>query len=204
VALSQVSPYPIVFLLHQLTILVDREKSLLGKIFHASARDILVDFSLKLLAVSLNYLRPYWIQRLLESLTLATSTSPEPEAPTFPEDFNLLFVPEPAVPDPTSSPRSMAYTFALLAFLTMILRSLAELQHFHHARRIGMRLRSELTVSIFEKALKRKDMAGRTEGGGEHAKGQAASIGKVVSLISDDANRVLRMVSDTLMSEGSC
>lgn len=78
----------------------------------------------------------------------------------------------------------------------MIGRSLAELIHFHHARRIGMRLRIELTVAVFEKGLRRKDKGGtivkKQEVVGEE---EGASVGKVVSLISDDTNRVLRMVS---------
>lgn len=61
-----------------------------------------------------------------------------------------------------------------------------------------MRLRSELTVAIFEKALRRRDMKGRTEGNKkEEAKEKGrenASVGRVVSLISEDTNRVLRMV----------
>lgn len=48
-----------------------------------------------------------------------------------------------------------------------------------------MRLRSELTVAVFEKALRRKDMRGRTEG--------SACTGRVVSLVSEDTNRILRM-----------
>ena len=67
----------------------------------------------------------------------------------------------------------------------MVLSSLAQLQHFHYARRIGMRLRSELTVAVFEKALRRKDMRGRTQG--------SASTGRVVSLVSEDTNQILRM-----------
>lgn len=128
-------------------------------------------------AVFLNYLRPYWIQRLLESLSAAAASSSEP---------------------PSWSPRDQAYVYALLAVFSMVLRSLTELQHYHLARRIGMRLRSELTVAIFEKALRRRDMKGRTEGNKkEEAKEKGrenASVGRVVSLISEDTNRVLRMV----------
>lgn len=72
--------------------------------------------------------------------------------------------------------------------------SLAQLQHFHHARRIGMRLRMELTMEIFEKVLRRKDMTGRTVGEKGEEAGEA-SAGKVVTLVSEDTDRVLRMAS---------
>lgn len=73
----------------------------------------------------------------------------------------------------------------ILSFVSMCIKTLAEQQHFHHARRIGMRLRSEITVAVFEKALRRKNASGRIGG---------ASSGKVTSLIAEDTNRVLRMV----------
>lgn len=133
-------------------------------------------------AVSLNYLRPYWIQRILECLTLAS----------FPSESSSW------------SPRDQAYVFALFAFLSMAGRSLTELQHFHHARRIGMRLRAELTVAVYEKALRRKDLAGEVvTKDGEETKEESASVGKVVSLISDDTNRVLRMGCDSHLIYGA-
>lgn len=58
-----------------------------------------------------------------------------------------------------------------------------------------MRLRSEITVAVFEKSLTRKDMSGRMTGKDEE-EGDYASVGKVISLISEDTNRVLRMVSN--------
>lgn len=169
-----------------------QEETLVGKILHASARDISFDFALKLIAVTFNYLRPYWIQRILEALTLASAT--------------LASATSTADSPPSWSPRDQAYIFALFAFLSMAGKSLVELQHYHIARRVGMRLRSELTVAVYEKALSRKDLAGEvhrpaasstTEKKKEDEKG-SASVGKVVSLISDDTNRVLRMVSSSV------
>lgn len=91
----------------------------------------------------------------------------------------------------------------------MIGRSISELIHFHHARRIGMRLRIELTVAVFEKGLVRRDFSGMVESeneekeGGEGKKEEGASVGKVVSLISDDTNRVLRMGCDSHLIYGA-
>ncbi|KAK4700588.1 hypothetical protein P7C70_g5658, partial [Phenoliferia sp. Uapishka_3] len=133
-----------------------------------------------LVAVTLGYLRPYFIQRILETLSLPSNSTS-----LFSEDW---------------SPHSTAYIYALFAFLSMSGQSLAQLQHFHHARRIGMRLRSELTIEVFEKVLRRKDMAGRIDGGGGEGE---ASAGKVVSLVSEDTDRVLRMGCDSHLIYGA-
>lgn len=65
-----------------------------------------------------------------------------------------------------------------------------------------MRLRSLLTVEVFEKALTRRRRDGSVgrdnENNGLEKEGEeeskSASVGKVVGLISDDTNRILRMV----------
>jgi hypothetical protein len=62
-----------------------------------------------------------------------------------------------------------------------------------------MRLRSELTSAVFAKALKRREASGikekkENEGGEREEDGESASVGKVVSMVSEDVNRVLRMV----------
>ncbi|KAI5479254.1 ATP-binding cassette transporter [Pseudohyphozyma bogoriensis] len=128
-------------------------------------------------AVCLNYLRPYLIRRVLESLTAA-----ETEIIVFGVAWTS---------------REQAYVYAGLAGVAVIARGLVELQHYHLARRCGMRLRSEITVAVFEKALSRKDMAGRVQGqlGGAEEQKSNASVGKVISLISEDTNRVLRMIA---------
>lgn len=76
-----------------------------------------------------------------------------------------------------------------------------------------MRLRSELTSAVFAKALRRREAAGGTERekkGAEACEGEgqgdkeeeeeSASVGKVVSMISEDVNRVLRMVCRSPLS----
>jgi uncharacterized protein YfiM (DUF2279 family) len=137
----------------------------LSRIFRASARDVAIDTGLKWVAVSLNYLRPYWIQRLLEALSSEERKS-------------------------TWEPRDRAYVYATFAFLSLAGASLAQLQHFHHARRVGMRLRSELTVAVYEKSLLKKISSGA------QSTDASASTGKIVSLISDDTNKVLRWGCD--------
>ncbi|SCZ87687.1 BZ3500_MvSof-1268-A1-R1_Chr2-2g05153 [Microbotryum saponariae] len=163
-------------------------KTLTRRLLRASARDILIDVSLKLLAVSLMYLRPYFIKCLLERLSEDEAERSELGSST-----------------PAWSPRDQAYLYALGAFLAMIGRTLAQQQHFHHARQIGMRLRSELTVAVYEKALRRKDVAGRAHAvaHGEDEAEESATRGKVVNLISDDTNKVLRMGCDSHLIYGA-
>ncbi|SCV70403.1 BQ2448_1797 [Microbotryum intermedium] len=163
-------------------------KTLTRRLLKASARDILIDASLKLLAVSLMYLRPYYLKCLLERLS---------------EDAAERSVS--SSPPPVWSPRDQAYLYALGASLAMIGRTLAQQQHFHHARQIGMRLRSELTIAVYEKALRRKDVAGRAHAAahGEDEAEESATRGKVVNLISDDTNKVLRMGCDSHLIYGA-
>ncbi|GAA5888564.1 hypothetical protein JCM6882_008999 [Rhodosporidiobolus microsporus] len=175
-------------------------KTLTRKLLRASARDIAIDASLKLVASTSEYLRPFFIQKILENLTLAY-TSPSPTSST----------------SQPLTPIERAYLFTLLAFLSMLLKTLAQQRHFHYARRIGMRLRSELTVAVFEKALRRREGAGVVEKGkkgeGEREREgkkqdeidekESASVGKVVSMISEDVNRVLRMGCDSHLIYGA-
>uniref|UniRef100_A0A0K3C7N0 BY PROTMAP: gi/647394901/emb/CDR36136.1/ RHTO0S01e15060g1_1 [Rhodosporidium toruloides] n=1 Tax=Rhodotorula toruloides TaxID=5286 RepID=A0A0K3C7N0_RHOTO len=180
-----------------------RSKTLTRKLLRASARDILIDASLKLVASTSEYLRPYFIQKILENLTLAYTGSPAPES-TF-SSFLLASI----TPDsPPWTPREKAYLYTFLAFLSALVKTLAQQRHFHYARRIGMRLRSELTVALFEKALKRREKAGIEEkkaedGSAEEPEQSAASVGKVITMISEDVNRVLRMGCDSHLLYGA-
>lgn len=121
------------------------------------------------------------VQRLLECIALSTITTTLSHDPS------------------EWTPRRQAYVFGVLATLSMVFRSLSEVQHFHHARRIGMRLRTELTTAIFDKALLRKDMAGKVDSD----EARNSSVGRVLNLLSADVNRVLRMGCDSHLIYGS-
>ncbi|CDR36136.1 RHTO0S01e15060g1_1 [Rhodotorula toruloides] len=180
-----------------------RSKTLTRKLLRASARDIAIDATLKLVASTSEYLRPYFIQKILENLTLAYTGSPAPE-PTFSSLLLSSMTPD----SPPWTPREKAYLYTFLAFLSALLKTLAQQRHFHYARRIGMRLRSELTVALFEKALKRREKAGVEEkkaedGSAEEPEPGAASVGKVITMISEDVNRVLRMGCDSHLIYGA-
>ncbi|BGP17739.1 hypothetical protein JCM10213v2_005781 [Rhodosporidiobolus nylandii] len=165
-----------------------RSKTLTRRLLRASARDIAIDASLKLVASTSEYLRPFFVQKILYSLTLAySSSSAAPPSPS------------------ASTPIEKAYLYTSLAFLSMLVKTLAQQRHFHYARRIGMRLRSELTVAVFEKALRRRESPtlDKKEGGKAEDEEGSASVGKVISMISEDVNRVLRMGCDSHLIYGA-
>ncbi|GAA5998451.1 uncharacterized protein JCM10292_002702 [Rhodotorula paludigena] len=173
-----------------------RSKTLTRKLLRASVRDVSIDATLKLVASTSDYLRPYFVQKILENITLSYS-SPIP-------------IPSPLSESPAPwSPREKAYLFTALAFLVSLVKTLSQQRHFHYARRIGMRLRSELTVALFEKSLRRRETAGKkkAEGGGtgeeKDEEDESASIGKIMSMISEDVNRVLRMGCDSHLIYGA-
>lgn len=180
-------------------------KTLTRKLLRASARDIAIDATLKLVAVSSEYLRPFFIQKILENLTIAylADSAPNLSPPRAPSSFlpRLLGRDQQL---PPWTPIEKAYLFAFLAFLSALVKTLAQQRHFHYARRIGMRLRSELTIALFEKALRRRDNAGTGDARAEDGpKSASASVGKVISMISDDVNRVLRMGCDSHLIYGA-
>ncbi|BGP56557.1 hypothetical protein JCM8202v2_004182 [Rhodotorula sphaerocarpa] len=180
-------------------------KTLTRKLLRASARDIAIDATLKLVAVSSEYLRPFFIQKILENLTIAYLADPAPNLS--PTSAPSSFLPRLLGRDqqlPPWTPIEKAYLFAFLAFLSALVKTLAQQRHFHYARRIGMRLRSELTIALFEKALRRRDNAGTGDARAEDGqKSASASVGKVISMISDDVNRVLRMGCDSHLIYGA-
>lgn len=109
--------------------------------------------------------------------------------------------------------RSDAYFFAIAAFVCQIIKSQSDLQHLYFSRRASVRVKGELVASVYEKALKRKDVTGAVQkdqekdakgkGKGKDKAGKpdapqdssSADVGKIVSLIAADADRVSRFVS---------
>ncbi|GJN90292.1 hypothetical protein Rhopal_003300-T1 [Rhodotorula paludigena] len=182
--------------LRMLRCATSRSQTLTRKLLRASARDVSIDATLKLVASTSDYLRPYFVQKILENITLAY-TSPIPISSPPSESLAPW------------SPRDKAYLFTALAFLVSLVKTLSQQRHFHYARRIGMRLRSGLTVALFEKSLRRRETAGKkkAEGGGtgpeKDEEDESASIGKVMSMISEDVNRVLRMGCDSHLIYGA-
>ncbi|KAG9075527.1 hypothetical protein FS749_012789, partial [Ceratobasidium sp. UAMH 11750] len=109
---------------------------------------------------------------------------------------------------PRALQRSDAYFFAIAACVCQIIKSQSELQHLYFSRRASVRVKGELVASVYEKALKRKDVTGAVQkdkekdakGKGKEKEGapqdsSSADVGKIVSLIAADSDRVSRFVS---------
>ncbi|GAA5957716.1 hypothetical protein JCM3765_003743 [Sporobolomyces pararoseus] len=169
-----------------------RSKKLIPQIFFNNSQDLILSLLLGLLSSFLSYCSPYFLKQILQSL----STSPN-DGETY--DSNL---------------RKSAYIYGLLAFLAQILRAEVDLQQLWHERRAIIRTKSDLMSKVYEKALKRRDTSGVTasqdsdkngqddnqkkdkknnkKGGGgglEESRG-SSSTGKIVSLMSGDANKI--------------
>lgn len=56
--------------------------------------------------------------------------------------------------------KETAYLFAFFAFVCTVLKSQADLQHLYYGRRAGVRIKGELISSIYDKALRKKDISG--------------------------------------------
>lgn len=108
----------------------------------------------------------------------------------------------------TSNNHQLVYFYAIVAFITQLLRSQANLQHLYYSRRAAIRILGELVGSIYEKGLVRTDITGvvasdqKNQSGknaeGKDAKDQevaSADVGKVVSLIATDANQCANVMN---------
>ncbi|KAF8577829.1 multidrug resistance-associated ABC transporter [Ramaria rubella] len=117
-------------------------KTLFRRIWAANSYDLTLDFLMTIISITFNYAGPFFLKRILDSLSSANQNN--------------------------SEARSRAYIYAFLAFLCAICRSLADLLHIWFGRRATTRVRSELMASIFAKAVVRKDYSGiidkKTEG----------------------------------------
>jgi hypothetical protein len=103
--------------------------------------------------------------------------------------------------DGSDAARSKAVVYAFLMFGASLLKSESDLQYLWLSRRVSGQIRCELMTAIYEKALKRKDLSGAVkekeekkegeeEGSSENEKTGGADIGKIVNLMSSDADRL--------------
>ena len=165
--------------------------SIVWKLWAANSSDMIWDFLLTLISVTLTYAGPFFLQRILA-----------------------------AIADGTPESRARAYVYAFAAFFTTLLKvrrrnrashnfpliilSQAETDclHLWFGRRAQVRIRTFLMASIYDKALKRKDFSGvvrkeETEKTAEKANDpkSSADVGKVVNMMSGDANQIAFLVS---------
>lgn len=147
--------------------------NLVWKIVKANRFDIFVDVALTFVSCCLQYLLPFFLQRIVSGIMEGTSESV-----------------------------GRAYIYGTLGFLAQITKAIVDVVHLWHGRRANIRVKAGLTAAIYEKALKRKDTAGviqikEADGKTEEVetKQNAADTGKVVNMMSGDAQRIANMVS---------
>ncbi|WVQ70586.1 hypothetical protein IAR50_000105 [Cryptococcus sp. DSM 104548] len=147
-----------------------KASKLVWKMFLTNRLDLVMDASLTLVSVILNYAGPYFLKRILEGLG-----SQSKEA------------------------MSRAYVYALFALFASVLKALTDLLHLWNGRRGAVRLKAELTAAVYDKALRRKDASGvvtksdedkDSKKDGKESKMSNADSGKVVNLMSGDTTRI--------------
>lgn len=150
--------------------------SLLKRLWKANSRDMITDFVLTYVSVMLAYTIPFFLKGILDALDVTEE-------------------------DKRAQARALAFVYAFAAFVCGMLRAQADLQHLFFGRRAGTRVRSELMVAVYDKALKRKDFSGAASKQDEEEDAQTtkapdtADSGKILNLMSSDVTLVSNTVS---------
>ncbi|QRV95975.1 ABC transporter [Ceratobasidium sp. AG-Ba] len=171
-----------------------KRPSLLRRLLVANGRDMFLDMILTFLCAVLDFAPPVFLNLILRALTPnSPSTSPLSAVDSY-ATYTIDVVTSRSRPI-SSRPLqpSDAYLFALAACACQILKSQAALQHLYFGRRASVRIKAELVASVYEKALRRKDVLGSVSKKGQDNEG--ADAGKVVSLIAADAEWVATFVT---------
>ncbi|CDO68601.1 hypothetical protein BN946_scf184996.g32 [Trametes cinnabarina] len=155
---------------------------LLKRIWATNSLDLIVNFVLTYTSAIFKYAGPFFLKLILDALDVS-GRIPAPEQ------------------------RALAFSYALLAFVSTMCRAQADLQHMWFGRRAATRIRSELMASIYEKALKRRDFSAIVDKQSSQTSSKensqdrkddpkaGADIGKIVNLMSGDADHISFTVS---------
>ncbi|KAG9084654.1 hypothetical protein FRC06_003960, partial [Ceratobasidium sp. 370] len=207
-----------------------KRSSLLRRILAANAKDLFLDGSLTVVSTLMNFSAPFFLNLTLRAMAAEVSTN-SISFSTASVSENLRFYSAVALDSvflPTllrtsassafsatttagssrALQRSDAYFFAIASCVCQLIKSQSDLQHLYFSRRASVRVKGELVASVYEKALKRKDVTGAVQkdkekdskGKGKEKEGapqdsSSADVGKIVSLIAADSDRVSRFVS---------
>lgn len=221
-----------------------KKPSIVRQIFWMNSRDFALDFLLTIISYILAYASPFFLKQILAALQAGSTpeeTTAHPAATAFFSSsfeatsltaenqqathlfaqplLNALMITN----DTLDPAKKRAFLFAFFALLASVIKTQTDLQHLYYSRRAGVRIKSELTLAIYDKALRRKDMSGSLQNGpsalsdqdaGKAGKGgdpkakqgtkddddkSAASVGKVVNLMASDTNTVASTVTSLYM-----
>ncbi|KAH8810190.1 hypothetical protein DL96DRAFT_1821685 [Flagelloscypha sp. PMI_526] len=153
-------------------------------IFKTNSLDFITDFVLTMLSVGCEYLGPFFLKSILD--TIDTTTHPDGTQKT---------------PDELTADRRRAYVYAFLLWLSTYLKAQFDINHLWYGRRALTRARSMIMTAIYNKALKRvslastqkddKDKDGKQDTGPK----KGADLGKVVNLMTADVNKIVMFLS---------
>jgi hypothetical protein len=115
-----------------------KRATLLRKLWATNSLDLILDFVLNFASIVFDYLGPFFLKRILDSLEKHEGESDQSRKERI----------------------SLAYTYAFLAFLSTLAKAEADVQHLWYGRRAATRIRTSLMTAIYDKALKRKDFSG--------------------------------------------
>ncbi|KAK0528927.1 hypothetical protein OC834_003880 [Tilletia horrida] len=114
---------------------------LLARVLRTNANDIALDALYKVIGVTLAYAGPAIMKQILDAIAVSDGDNRPPGAG---EEWTA---------------RQRAFIWAVVGLALTIVRFMSELQNFHHARQVGLRVRITLVQELFEKALKRRDIS---------------------------------------------
>lgn len=129
--------------------------SLLWFLLASNSLDLILDVSLELWGAVVGFVPPYALKRILSALA-----DPAPEA------------------------RTTAYIFTFLMFLANLSFAQVDVNQRWFTRRCYERTRGQLFCALHYKALKRRDVSGKTSHGDREGDDQGgADLGKIVNLM---------------------
>ncbi|KAG7085320.1 hypothetical protein E1B28_013860 [Marasmius oreades] len=169
--------------------------TLLKRLWAANSLDLILDAVLTITSSCLSFMNPFFLNHILSSI-------------------------EKHGADVTPADRSNAYIYACLMFLTSLAKAESDVQHLWFGRRAATRIRSELMASIYDKALKRKEVAGAGEShdkkhddkdkGKNKSRNKKAKVGKEKEEDNEpkagaDVGKVVNlMAGDATVVNGAC
>ncbi|KAJ7499148.1 hypothetical protein FB451DRAFT_27658 [Mycena latifolia] len=109
----------------------NRRATLLRSILAANSSDLILDAALSIVSVLLSFSGPFFLNLILAKLEHR-------------EEGGL----------------HLASLYVFLAFAGQMAKSEADLIHFYYGRRASTRIRTELMIAVYDKALKRRDFSG--------------------------------------------
>ncbi|OBZ72652.1 hypothetical protein A0H81_08065 [Grifola frondosa] len=132
--------------------------SLLRFLLVSNSLDLIIDVALELWSAVVGFVPPYCLQRILTALA-----------------------------DPSPDAKTTAYVFAIVAFLANLSFAQKDVNHLWFTRRCYERTRGQLFCALHYKALKRRDIGGKSTGHGEQEDEGSADLGKIVNLMQGDS-----------------